>query len=123
MEEIKKELTLREKMKAHRKEIALGVAGGVLFVGGMLLYKKFGVGNSVNCNIENILIQAENPEVTVVEDVMDKIINVFPVDGHIRKLPDGWKASEAQILAALGYGIELADNETWVNPYVKRTAS
>lgn len=123
MEELKMELTLGDKLKAHRKEIAFGVTGGVLLIGGILLCKKFGVGTIVNCTVENVTIQAEKPEITIMEDVLDKVINVFPVEGHIRKLPEGWKASETQILAALANDIILGENETWVNKHMRCLAS
>ena len=39
------------------------------------------------------------------------------INGYIRKLPDGQKASEKAVLLAQSLGYDLADNETYVQPF------
>ena len=47
----------------------------------------------------------------------------FPVNGFIRKLPAGQKASLQKIAEAEALGICLNDGETFVSPYVKNCAA
>lgn len=39
------------------------------------------------------------------------------ISGYIRKLPDGQKASERAVTLAQSLGYDLADNETYVQPF------
>ena len=42
------------------------------------------------------------------------------INGFIRRLPAGQKASERAILIAESYGYELKSDETYVTPFVRR---
>ena len=39
------------------------------------------------------------------------------VSGHIRKLPEGWRASEKQLTEAAEFGITVQDGQTFVRPH------
>lgn len=47
--------------------------------------------------------------------------NTFGVIEHIRNLPAGWRASQEKINKANELGIELMDNQTFVDAYMKGT--
>ena len=54
-----------------------------------------------------------------------KIINngeAIDVNMHIRNLPMGWKASQEKIDKAVELGINLLENQTIVDPYLKNVA-
>ena len=66
-------------------------------------------------------------------DIIDDIVNnstptiindgnPFPVNGFVRDLPEGSKASPEKIKEALELGIELGPNQTYVDPYYKNVA-
>ena len=43
------------------------------------------------------------------------------IAGYIRKLPEGQKASEEKQLLAKTLGLNLSDNETYVEPFVRQS--
>lgn len=49
---------------------------------------------------------------------MQKSISIA---GYIRKLPDGQKASEDKIALATSLGLSLADDETYVEPFIRQS--
>ena len=51
----------------------------------------------------------------------DSYQNIFGVMEHIRNLPTGWHASQEKIKRANEMGIELMDNQTFVDAYMKGT--
>lgn len=51
----------------------------------------------------------------------DSYQNTFGVMEHIRNLPAGWHASQEKIKRANEMGIELMDNQTFVDAYMKGT--
>lgn len=51
----------------------------------------------------------------------DSCQNTFGVMEHIRNLPAGWHASQEKINKANELGIELMDNQTFVDAYMKGT--
>lgn len=56
------------------------------------------------------------------EDVQDRVLNdgmPFHVDGHPRSLPLGRKPSVRQLEMAKEAGVELKENQTYINPYIK----
>jgi hypothetical protein len=42
------------------------------------------------------------------------------INGFVRRLPAGQKASERSLQIAKSYGFELHDDETYVTPFVRR---
>lgn len=69
----------------------------------------------------NITLQI-SPELipeTVTAVVSDSKCLPFEVSGHIRNLPDGWRASPEKIAEAMENNIMLLDGQTWVDSYVK----
>ena len=44
-----------------------------------------------------------------------------PLNGFIRRLPEGQKASEHARQMAIALGFDLADNETYVQPFIRRS--
>ncbi|WP_373545069.1 hypothetical protein [Chamaesiphon sp.] len=48
-------------------------------------------------------------------EIAEKLNKYFRVE-HIRKLPDGWKASAKQLDLAKDYGFTLPEHHTFVSP-------
>lgn len=51
------------------------------------------------------------------KDALEREIQRYFVSGHIRRLPDGFNASDEAVAHAAEYGIELPSNTTFVRPY------
>lgn len=64
------------------------------------------------------------------DDGEDSTLNIFDkskydassksINGFVRKLPAGQKASERSLKIAESYGFELHEDETYVMPFVRR---
>ena len=67
--------------------------------------------------------EVEQPSETIIEDVVsivnmeDDNVRVAHASKHVRKLPDGWKASPEKIATSKENGFDLKEGETWVDNY------
>lgn len=117
----------------------------ILIVGGVLL--AIGAGYLIYKNMDNLsVIQKANklgevaniePKIAVkiemqvakdipesVTELSKKVINngePFGVNGHTRNLANGRKASIEKIVKAAERGMELKENQTWVDSYFKNS--
>ena len=110
----------------------------VLIIGGLILItgssyvicKKWDTIRGMFINFEPETAMMSNQKVTIGirsqnTETLTKIINegeAFDVIRHIRNLPKGWKASPEKIEEAVNLGINLLENQTIVNPYIKNVA-
>ena len=123
-----------------RNKKTMIIIGGILLVAGTsyAIYKKWDTIKGVLVSIEPEPIMINNPKVSVdiqaaqitkvlpeQPEIITKIINngeSFDVSRHVRNLPIGWKASPEKIEEAVALGINLLENQTFVEPYIKNVA-
>jgi len=123
----------------HRnKKTVLAIGGVLLAVGaGYVVYKNWGSLKDVFISGDSKPGMIPNPKLTV--DIQAQITEALPektatvtkiinngeaidVNMHIRNLPMGWKASQEKIDKAVELGINLLENQTIVDPYLKNVA-
>lgn len=121
----------------HRnKKMMLAIGGILIAVGaGYVVYTNWGSLKDVFISKDSKLGMIPNPKLPVdiqaqiTEALQEKtatvtkIINngeVIDVNMHIRNLPMGWKASQEKIDKAVELGINLLENQTIVDPYLKK---
>lgn len=131
-----KEKGFFEKVREHKKEIAIGAA--VVFIGvtAVLVVKNreaFVSAIKSTC-IEEVLVNSlgtqNNACPIISESVSERflspnnlpIVNTTSVREHIRNLPVGWKPSMSKVELAAKYGYSLEEHQTWVNAYTKASA-
>jgi len=125
-----KKKTFFDFVKEHKKEIAIAVFVGVGLGVGLVICKNRTATNALN--IEEVVaegLKTHGDAISVSSEVVEachawnlpgnKPINVSE---HLRKLPDGWKASQSKIDLAAQYGFPLGDHQTWVDSYAKTAA-
>lgn len=122
----------------RNKKIVI-VVGGILTAAGCgyAVYKNWDIikGLFVSTKPELIVINSQRVPVKVTAPAVDifaenletirQNINggeAFDVSTHIRNLPKGWKASPEKIAEAAELGINLLDNQTLVDSYMKNAA-
>lgn len=121
---------LFEEIKHRKKEIIITVVFLGTAIAGFLIYKKMpskGIAK-LKENIPRTL--SEYKEITSSEAKSPAPINIieFPsvktshVPGHPRNLPLGQKPSEKQLEIARNLGVTLAENQTYVTDYSRKTA-
>ena len=118
-------MEIKEKLKKHKKKIIVGASlVGAATVGIILLAKN----KKVNINADDIekTIKSISEEVKETQDnkvsMTDILLpknNEIKVQGHKRKLPKGWIASEVAKELARHNNIQLEENETYVRNYKK----
>lgn len=123
----------------HRnKKTVLAIKGVLLAVGaGYVVYKNWDSLKDVFISGDTKSAMIPNPKVTV--DIQAQITEALPektatitkiinngeaidVSMHIRNMPIGWKASQEKIEKAVKLGINLLENQTIVDPYLKNVA-
>lgn len=121
----------------HRnKKMMLAIGGVLIAVGaGYVVYKNRGSLKDVFISDNSKLGMIPNPKLTA--DIQAQITEALPektftvariinngkgidVNMHIRNLPIGWKASQEKIDKAVELGINLLENQTIVDPYLKK---
>ena len=83
-------MEIKEKLKKHKKKIIVGASlVGAATVGIILIARN----KKVNINTDDIekTITSISEDVKVLQKAVQKEVEV---NGHIRKLPNGWSASE-----------------------------
>ena len=118
-------MEIKEKLKKHKKKIIVGASlVGAVTVGIILIARN----KKVNINTDDIekTIKSISEEVKETQDnkvsMTDILLpknNEIKVQGHKRKLPKGWIASESAKEFASHNNIQLAENETYVRNYKK----
>ena len=122
----------------RNKKTVLAIGGVLLAVGaGYVVYKNWGSLNDVFISGDSKPGMIPTPKLTV--DIQTQITEALPektatitkiinngeaidVKMHIRNLPMGWKASQEKIDKAVELGINLLENQTIVDPYLKNVA-
>lgn len=124
--------------KAHKKGLIIGgCAVVVVITGGFILYKYPEIGESVHTFTETFgnktaRQSADRSTRKLAEHATDlETLNIshrtlsfantlpFPVREHVRRLPEGQRASENALTFAKELGISLEQDETVVRPYMK----
>ena len=111
-------MEIKEKLKKHKKKIIVGASlVGAVTVGIILLARN----KKVNINTEDIekTIKSISEDVKDVKVLQKAVQKEVEVNGHIRKLPNGWSASEVAKELARHNNIQLSENETYVRNYKK----
>ena len=119
-----------EKVKEHKKEIAIGA---VIVISAVLVVKNKGSIQSVikSSRMEGALTSSletqNNVGSLISESVSTSVPSNLPkgiiiVDGHVRNLPEGWKPSSGRGELAAEYGYSLGENQTFVSPHKKVAA-
>lgn len=123
----------------HRNKNKVLIVGGVIVVSGIcfVVYRNLDAIKGLFAIVKPDVIVSKNhqritnlkvpaskflPETTV---GTTKIINngeAFDVNGYIRTLPSGWKASHQKIAEAAERGITLMEKQTLVDSYTKNIA-
>ena len=122
----------------RNKKTVLAIGGVLLAVGaGYVVYKNWGSLNDVFISGDSKPGMIPTPKLTV--DIQTQITEALPektanitkiinngeaidVSMHIRNMPIGWKASQEKIEKAVELGINLLENQTIVDPYLKNVA-
>jgi hypothetical protein len=122
-------------VKKYKKGILIA-GGAIVAIGsGYVVYKNW---SSIHAlfksfkpepianNNSQIYVEAAMPVVDVIPEIraetVNRIINAgkaFGASGHNRNLPNGRNASAEKVALALERGIKLAENQTWVEDYLK----
>lgn len=109
-----------QRVKKHRKKIAIASATACVAIAGIIIYKK--------CSAVNVFVNKEGiiKELNTLKDELpmfpenanndNTLINVS-VPEHRRRLHEGQKHSQAKAELAALLGYNLPENETIVNPY------
>jgi hypothetical protein len=119
-----------EKVKEHKKEIAIGA---VIVISAVLVGKNKGAFQSAikSSRMEEALtnsLETQNNVGTLIsEAISTSVPSNLPIDsinvrGHVRNLAEGCKPSISKIESAANYGYSLKENQTWVIPYTKVAA-
>ena len=114
---------IKEFYEKHKKAIYTGsaiVLGGIV-VTVALYYKKYEIANTVNLTLRKL---KDNESLEIVENLIEETTNIKEINvcDYIRKLPEGYKASQQQIDLALSKGFVLESNCTYVNSYVRNVS-
>ncbi len=123
----------------QRNKNTVLIIGGILLVAGTgyAAYKNWDTIKGAFVSVEPEPIRINNPKVSV--DIQTQITEVLPeqteiitkiinnsesieVSRHVRNLPYGWKASPEKIEEAVELGMNLLENQTIVDPYMKNVA-
>ena len=106
-------MEIKEKLKKHKKKIIVGAAATLsISIAAYVLLK------NNKASISNVPL-LKNNEINGISDIKDTVVNEIKVNGHKRKLPNNWKASESAKEFARHNNIQLAENETYVRNYKK----
>ena len=119
-----------EKVKEHKKEIAIGA---VIVISAVLVVKNKGSIQSVikSSRMEGALTSSletqNNVGSLISESVSTSVPSNLPkgiiiVDGHVRNLPAGWKPSIGKVELAKKCGYSLEEHQTFVKSYTKVAA-
>ena len=126
-------------VKKHKKGILIA-GGAIVAIGsGYVVYKNWDSIHALFKSIKSEPIANNNPQIFVdaampvvhvisetPTETINRIINdgeAFGVCEHIRNLPNGRNASPEKVALALERGIKLAENQTWVENYLKNCAA
>ena len=119
-----------EKVKEHKKEIAIGA---VIVISAVLVVKNKGAFQSAikSARMEGALTSSletqNNVGSLISESVSTSVPSNLPkgiiiVDGHVRNLPAGWKPSIGKVELAKKCGYSLEEHQTFVKAYTKAAA-
>ena len=119
-----------EKVKEHKKEMAIGA---VIVISAVLVVKNKGAFQSSIKSVrmeEALTSSLETPDNVgslISESISTSVSSNFPIDninvrGHVRNLPEGWKPSSSRVELAAEYGYSLGENQTFVSPHTKVAA-
>lgn len=123
----------------YRNKKTVLIVGGILAAAGAsyAIYRNRHIVKGLFASIKQESFVINNPQVSVEvatpivtpltesPQAISKIINggeAFDVSGHIRNLPNGWKATPEKIAEAAELGISLVGNQTLVDSYMKNAA-
>lgn len=121
---------LFKEIKSHKKEIIVtSVLLGVT-IAGVLIYKRTSpneltqIKENISCDlcINKKISSLELSAPTSTNIIEFSVGKTSTVSGHPRNLPSGHKPSEKQLEIARILGISLADNQTYVTDYSRKTA-
>ena len=118
-------MEIKEKLKKNKKKIIVGASlVGAVTIGIILIArnKKVTINtDDIEKTIKNISEEVKKTQDNKVSmtDILLPKNNEIKVQGHKRKLPKGWIASEVAKELARHNNIQLADNETYVRNYKK----
>ena len=123
----------------QRNKKKILIAGGVVLVvaGGILFYKNWDTvidlamtalrkGKKASPQPIEVHVETPIPKVApLATKPISQIINggePFPVNGHIRNLPEFCTPSPEQKALAEALGIPLGEHQTYIRPYIKNCA-
>lgn len=121
---------LFKEIKSHKKEIIVtSVLLGVT-IAGVLIYKRTSpneltqIKENISCDLctNKKISSLELSAPTSTNIIEFSVGKISTVSGHPRNLPSGHKPSEKQLEIARILGISLADNQTYVTDYSRKTA-
>jgi len=121
---------LFKEIKNHKKEIIVtSVLLGVT-IAGVLIYKRTSpneltqIKENISCDLctNKKISSLELSAPTSTNIIEFSVGKTSTVSGHPRNLPSGHKPSEKQLEIARSLGISLADNQTYVTDYSRKTA-
>lgn len=125
-----KKKNLFEKIKHHKKEIIITSVLLGTAIAGILIHKRMSP-KEITIIKENIPRTLNNhKELPSLESKLPTASNIIEfslgktshVPGHPRNLPLGQKPSEKQLEIARNLGVTLAENQTYVTDYSRKTA-
>ena len=120
-------MEIKEKLKKHKRKIIIGASlVGASLVGIILIAKNKKVNintedikntiTNISEDVKEVKKTQDNKDVKVLQKAVQKEVEV---NGHKRKLPKGWIASEVAKELARHNNIQLDENETYVRNYKK----
>lgn len=125
-------MEIKEKLKKHKVKIIVGAAATLsISIAAYVLLKNnkasipdVPVQKNNKASIPNVLLLKNNEinGISDIKDIKDTVVNEIIVNGHKRKLPKGWIASEVAKELARQDNIQLENNETYVRSYKKNAA-
>ena len=115
-------------VKKHKKQIMIAAtATGIVIVGVVIFKKKDTIKALRTGNVAHVIAEnSDNIRLISSSPIEGNIITEYSISnvkGFRRNLPAGQKASPGKIELASELGIELGENQTLVNPFIRRIKS
>lgn len=128
----KEKKTLVNWVKEHKKELIIAGVSIVVIIAVIIGIKNHTALEDAWASLRKLVEKkpdvipvsntASVAEFTPIKDIME--INIVTADriphdvaGHLRNLPEGWKASAEKIATAAEHGYDLLPGQTWVEAY------
>ena len=122
-------MEIKEKLKKHKVKIIVGaaatlsisIAAYVLLKNNKVSIPDVPVQKNNKASIPNVPLLKNNEinGISDIKDIKDTVVDEIKVQGHKRKLHEGWSASESAKEFARLDNMPLAENETYVRSYKK----